>query len=53
VQERTGTTEEAVMARSRLTHLVRLVIATGAAALLTLATSAMVFAGGEAGPFPK
>jgi hypothetical protein len=41
------------MTRSRLAHLVRLVIATGAAALLSLATGAIVAAGGDLGPFPK
>ncbi len=41
------------MTRSRLVSLARLAVATGAAALLSLATSAMVFAGDAAGPFPK
>lgn len=41
------------MTRSRLTHLVRLVIATGAAALFSLATGAIALAGDGYGPFPK
>lgn len=41
------------MARSRLTHLVRLVIAAGAAALVSLATGAIALAEGGYGPFPK
>ena len=41
------------MTRSRLAHLVRLVVATGAAALLSLVTSAIAFAGDGLPPFPK
>jgi hypothetical protein len=41
------------MTRSRLAHLVRLVVATSAAALLSLATSAIAFGGGSLPPFPK
>ncbi len=41
------------MTRSRLAHLVRLVVVLGSAALFSLATSAIAFAGGELGPFPK